>query len=272
MKICANTLIYLEEPFTLSLDKLARMNFAAIDIFGDTPTLDYRMMQPADIRFIKELGSKYGIEYSMHGPCWDINPASANPGHRDDVVAHYRKGIQLASEIGARTMVVHSGWKSDTKLSGRDALNYSADTIAKCVPEAERLGITLAVENVGYGALNMFSGIEDWIGIAKTINSPSVGLTLDVGHAVLEGFDPAAAVMAAGSQLKHVHLHSNMGKSDDHLRLDRGVVDFAPIVAALRQIEFVGHASIEIYAPYGEKEDALTASRKVLEDLWTGGK
>jgi len=267
MKICANTLLYLEEPVRTSLEKLAGMGFLAIDIFADSPSLDYRRVQPSDITQIKALGKKYGVEYSMHGPCWDINPASENAGHREDVVAHYLQGIRLAAAIGANTMVVHSGWKSDPKLSARDALKYSIDTIAKCAPEAERLGITLGVENVGYGAVNMFSSIEDWVGLAEAVASPAVGLTLDVGHAVLEGFEPAAAVFAAGPRLKHVHLHSNMGKADDHLRLDRGSIDFGPVIQAMRQIGFAGHASIEIYAPDGEKEAALQASRKILEKI-----
>lgn len=268
MKICANTLLYLEEPLTSSLQKLAAMGFVAIDIFADSPTLDYSGAQPSEIANIKEFGEKRGVEYSMHGPCWDINPASENAGHRKDVVAHYRQGIRLAAAIGAKTMVVHSGWKSDPKLSARDALKYSIDTIAKCAPEAERLGVTLGVENVGYGAVNMFSSITDWVDIAKAVSSPAVGLTLDVGHAVLEGFDPAAAVIAAGHQLKHVHLHSNMGTADDHLRLDQGSIDFGPVVQAMRQIGFAGHASIEIYAPEGEKDAALQASRTVLQKLW----
>jgi sugar phosphate isomerase/epimerase len=267
MKICANTLLYMEEPVRTSLEKLSVMGFQAIDIFADSPALDYRQVQAADIAYIKALAERCGVEYSMHGPCWDINPASENAGHREDVVAHYLQGIRLAAAIGASTMVVHSGWKSDAKLSARDALKYSIDTIARCAPEAERLGITLGVENVGYGAVNMFSSIEDWVGIAEGIASPAVGLTLDVGHAVLEGFEPAAAVLAAGSRLKHVHLHSNMGKADDHLRLDRGNVDFGPVMQALRQIGFAGHASIEIYAPEGEKEAALQASRKLLQEL-----
>lgn len=267
MKICANTLLYLEEPLTSSLQKLAGMGFTAIDIFADSPTLDYQRVQPAEIAGIKEFAEQHGVEYSMHGPCWDINPASQNAGHRQDVVAHYCQGIRLASAIGAKTMVVHSGWKSDPKLSARDALKYSIDTIAKCAAEAERLRITLGVENVGYGAANMFRGIEDWVGIAEAVSSPAVGLTLDVGHAVLEGFDPAAAVNAAGARLKHVHLHSNMGKADDHLRLDRGTVDFGPVIRAMRKIGFAGHASIEIYAPAGEREAALQASRKVVEQF-----
>jgi sugar phosphate isomerase/epimerase len=114
----------------------------------------------------------------------------------------------------------------------------------------------------------MFSGIEDWVAIADAINSPAVGLTLDVGHAVLQDFDPAAAVLAAGARLKHVHLHSNLGRSDDHLRLDRGIVDFAPVVQAIRRIGFAGHASIEIDAPAEEKQAALEASRRVLQELW----
>jgi protein FrlC len=268
MKICANTLLYLEEPIAASLEKLATMGFLAVDIFADSPVLDYRRVPSPDVDCIKMLGQRYGLEYSMHGPCWDINPASENAAHREDVVVHYLQGIRLAAAIGANTMVVHSGWKSDSKLSARDALKYSVDTIARCAAEAERLGVTLGVENVGYGAVNMFSGIEDWVSIAKAIGSPAVGLTLDVGHAVLEGFDPAAAVLAAGPRLKHVHLHSNLGKADDHLRLDRGTVDFRPVVQALRQIGFTGHASIEIYAPAGEKEAALQASRKLLEELW----
>jgi L-ribulose-5-phosphate 3-epimerase len=99
----------------------------------------------------------------------------------------------------------------------------------------------------------------------KVSPARAVGLTLDEGHAVLEGFEPAAAVFAAGPRLKHVYLHSNMGKTDDHLRLDRGIVDFGPVIQAMRQIGFAGHASIEIYAPDGEKEAALQASRKILE-------
>jgi sugar phosphate isomerase/epimerase len=267
MKICANTLLYLEEPVSSALEKLADMGFSAIEIFADSPTVDYRHLQSAEVACVKALKQRYGLEYSMHGPCWDLNSASANAGHREDVVAHYCQGIRLAAEIGAGTMVVHSGWKSDPKLPARSALQYSAETIARCAPEAERLGITLAVENVGYGAVNMFSGIEDWISIARQISSPAVGLTLDVGHAVLEGFDPAAAIMAAGPLLKHVHLHSNLGKLDDHLRLDCGIIDFAPVVEAIRKIGFTGHASIEIHAPAGEKEAAIQASRSVLQRL-----
>lgn len=270
MKICINTLPFLEDPLVASLEELAGMGFRHIDVFADSPSIDYRN-PPADVvAGIRKVAEKHGIEYSMHGPCWDINPASENAGHREDAVEHYRQGIRLAAAIGAGTMVVHSGWKSDPKLSAREALRHSAETIARCADEAEKLGVTLGVENVGYGAVNMFGGIEDWIGIADAISSPAVGLTLDVGHAVLEGFDPAAAIVAAGDRLKHMHLHSNLGSADDHLPLNQGVVDFAPVVEAIRRIGYAGHAAIEIAPPRAERTAAIQASRELLEKLWAG--
>lgn len=267
MRLCANTLIYLEDPYLPALEKLIGLGYRQIELFGDTPTLDYRSMTPTDIQTICSLRERHGLELSMHGPCWDLNPASHNRGHRDDVVAHYREGIRLAAAIGADTMVVHSGWLSDMKLDRKDALRYSADTIARCAPEAERLGVTLGIENVGYGSVNILYEVSDWTTLATSIASPAVGLTLDVGHAWLEGLPALDAIRAAGSLLKHTHLHSNSGKSDDHWRFDQGVVDFAPVVQGLKEINFTGHMSIEVYAKT-EKEQAMKASQALFERLW----
>jgi len=62
-------------------------------------------------------------------------------------------------------------------------------------------------------------------------------------------------------------LQKLVGKADDHLRLDRGTVDFGPVIQAMRKIGFAGHASIEIYAPVGEREAALQMSRRILEQF-----
>jgi sugar phosphate isomerase/epimerase len=212
------------------------------------------------------LGERYRLEFSMHGPCWDLNPASASRSHRDDVVAHYREGIRLAAAIGVKTMVVHSGWRSDLKLSRTDSLLFAADTIARCLPEADRAGVVVAVENVGLGAINMFRCHKEWISIAQNIGSPSVGLALDVGHAFLQGFDLLDTVKAAGPLLRHVHLHSNDGVTDGHLRLDQGVVNIGLAVEALKEVGYNGHASIEIYAAE-DKEEALMASFNMMQSL-----
>ena len=267
MKLSINTLIYLEEAYDRALERLAAQGYKAIELFGDTPTIDYSCATAHDIATICSLRDRYGLELSMHGPCWDLNPASANRGHRDDVVVRFLEGVRLAAAIGADTMVVHSGLLSDSKLSRADALRYAADTIARCVPEAERLGVTLAVENVGYGATCMLRDVSDWTGLAEAIGSPAVGLALDVGHATLQGFDLLAAIRAAGPRLKHLHLHSNSGRSDDHWRFDEGVVDFRPVVQGLKEIGFTGCASVEIYAPT-RREEALEASVRLFERLW----
>lgn len=266
MLICANTMIYLEDDAQSAMAKLAAMGFEAVDLFGDMPTLDYRYLDSLELKAIRSLSERYKLDLSMHGPCWDLNPASASRSHRDDVVAHYREGIRLAAALGAKTIVLHSGWRSDPKLSRSDALSYAKDTFARCRPELEQTGVAIAVENVGLGTLNMFRNCAEWVGIAQEVDHAAIGLALDVGHAYLQGWDPAVAVSMAGSILRHVHLHSNDGISDGHLRLDQGVVDVSPAIKAMQQIGYTGHASIEIYAAHN-KEEALEVSRKVIQDI-----
>lgn len=267
MQIAANTLIYFDLPAPQAVAKLAALGFTAIDIFGDTPALDYRDITDSEIRELCALRERHGLEFSLHGPCWDLNAASANRWHRDDVVAHYRQGIELAAALGAHIVTVHSGWLSDPKLSRQDALHCAADTISRCAPTAERAGVVLAVENVGYGPTGMFHDPQEWADIARAIASPAVKLTLDTGHAALQGFDLAAAVHAAGPLLVHLHLHNNNGQADDHLPLTEGHLDFAPLVQALQSSGFTGHGAIEIYTAT-HQEEALLASRDLLARLW----
>jgi sugar phosphate isomerase/epimerase len=264
--ICANTMLYLEDDALSAMTKLASMGFTAVDLFGDMPTIDYRYIDSSELKAIRETTERYRLELSMHGPCWDLNPASASRSHRDDVVSHFREGIRLAGALGAKTIVLHSGWRSDPKLSRLDALQFATDTIARCLPEIEQTGVVLAVENVGLGTQNMFRGVGEWVGIAGQIGHPAVGLTLDVGHACLQGWDQTAAVTAAGKLLRHVHLHSNDGITDGHLRLDQGIVDIRAAVTAMQQSGFAGHASIEIYAAHN-KEAAMDVSRKIVEAI-----
>jgi sugar phosphate isomerase/epimerase len=268
MHICANTLIYLEDSARTAVEKLVGLGFTAVDLFGDEPTIDYGDPDRREVGLIRKFCEDHGVELSLHGPCWDWNPASASRRHRQDVVEHYCQGIRLAAALGAKTMVVHSGWLSDPKFSACEALGQAIDTISRCIPEAERAGVTLAVENVGYGSANMFRRVTDWVKIAKNLASPSVGLTLDVGHAHLQGFCLHNAVLAAGPLLRHVHLHSNDGHTDRHLPLDQGVIDIAPAIKGLQEIGFAGHAAIEIYTAT-DKEAALLASRHLLEELLT---
>lgn len=267
MRIAANTLIYFHLPAPAAVAKLAALGFTAVDIFGDTPALDYRDITAEEIRALATLRERYQLDYSLHGPCWDLNAASANRWHRDDVVAHYCRGLEIASAIGARVMTIHSGWLSDSKLDRSEAWHGAVDTIGRCVPAAERAGIILAVENVGYGPTGMFHHPEEWADMARVLSSPAVKLTLDTGHAALQGFDLAAAARAAGPLLAHIHLHNNNGQTDDHLPLPEGRLDFAPLVTALRHMAFTGQAALEIYTA-AQQEEALLHSRDLLRRLW----
>jgi len=72
----------------------------------------------------------------------------------------------------------------------------------------------------------------------------------DVGHLFCVGDDPAEVIRRHADQIVHVHLE-DIGKNrvHQHLTPGKGVMDFAAIFAALRQVRYDGWATVELY-PY----------------------
>ena len=67
---------------------------------------------------------------------------------------------------------------------------------------------------------------------------PFVGMTFDIGHSYLQGIDTCECLKMMASKLTHVHIHDNLGISDDHLPLGTGNV---PLQAALNTLRDIGY-------------------------------
>ena len=87
---------------------------------------------------------------------------------------------------------------------------------------------------------------------------PSLGLTLDVGHANLGGSEnkSIAIIEKFGKLIRHVHLHDNRGgqsKDDDlHLPIGAGTVDFPAIMASLMSTGYNGTMTLEVKPEFQE--------------------
>ncbi len=113
-------------------------------------------------------------------------------------------------------------------------------------------------EIVEYGrknsvAINMENLSETAEDLEPVINEvPSLGLTLDVGHANLGGSEnkSIAIIEKFGKLIRHVHLHDNRGgqsKDDDlHLPIGAGTVDFRAIIQSLVGMGYQGTMTLEV--------------------------
>jgi sugar phosphate isomerase/epimerase len=167
-------------------------------------------------------------------------------------------------------------WRIETQALKRMALH------------AERLGVVIAVENRdphlweiaalsrhGRTARDLTTyhqgmRLDLLAEQVRAVDSPNVGICLDVGHAFLAapywGVDYLAQIRAIAPDVKHVHWHDNFGRLDDrseslaerltfgeadnHLPPGWGAIPLAEVLAALMQSDYNGWLTVEIRPRY----------------------
>lgn len=125
--------------------------------------------------------------------------------------------LSYAFEAGATHVVYHAANFPD-RPSSEDRLLAETRSLAKAATLAERLGVTIAIENlapvyVGPDALSHTPSVLR--SMANRIGSPALGLCLDIGHAnVVAGLrrtDPMNLIEPALDRAVLFHLHDNLG-------------------------------------------------------------
>ena len=175
-------------------------------------------LQPQRLRQVKQILGRFPFSYTVHSPdplnLFDVE-------HLEWHKEVFRSTIAFAQEIGAETVVYHGGRQDDMVGTGGlklDALKAGErEALQEMGDLARRAGVMIGVENVGresYGAV-----IADLVAQVQAIAHPAIGITLDIGHAMLAaplfGFDLAQAIRLAAPLIVHWHLHDNFGRTAD---------------------------------------------------------
>jgi len=191
--------------------------------------------------------------------------------------------LSYAAQIGATHVVYHARDLQDAPES-QDALLFEARSLAALSQRAERLGVTIAIENLA----PVFPGPEPLSAtpmvlrsLVNRIGSERVGICLDLGHAHIVAERRRTSIEALIEPVLDAvtlfHLHDNLGARWDHgdassgvdpLRLDlhlppgRGTVPWgrlAPTLAAHR-----APLMLEVHPPHRPRPEDLYDSAKEL--------
>ena len=137
-------------------------------------------------------------------------------------------------------------------VTGEQAFDAAVRTFRTVVPQAERRGITMVIEN--HGGISRTSA--DQIRIVEAVDSPAIGINLDTGnyHAdPMAGTDPfedyLAATRAVAPYLSFCH--AKVWDVTEDLR--EPTIDYDRFFALLAEIDYRGPVSIE----YMGVKDAL---------------
>jgi sugar phosphate isomerase/epimerase len=222
------------EEFCRLLDELGFDRIELRNFIGGDGCVDGR-----DVARIKETLRRTGLRSTIHAP-WKLNLAAESRDERTDALAQYQRAIDIAHELGSDVLVFHGGWHAH-RPTGHDLLAHAAREL---LVHARGGGVTLALENDEISRPTLFHHPEDF----AAIDVPGLGFVLDVGHANTHGHTAAEFVAVMQGRIAEVHVHDNDGRSDQHLPIGTGTVDWPGAVESLRdQRPFV--TVVECYSP-----------------------
>jgi sugar phosphate isomerase/epimerase len=118
----------------------------------------------------------------------------------EDKIKFLTKMFDVAVKLSIPIVTIRPFGKPDDKETTKQEISY----IRKLSEQAERRGITLAVKPHIFASIY---NIATTIQMLDEINSPALGVNLDLLQIYKGGDDPAEAVLRIGKKIVHSHFH-----------------------------------------------------------------
>ncbi len=169
---------------------------------------------------------------------------------RRAAVANVSRWMERAALAGATVCIQHptcNRYSVDDEGPDR-YLSQVAKSLETLLPLAERLGLTVALENMLPAAGGRFcSRPEHFARLGALFPVRALGWCLDTGHALVAGGIEGAGLFfeAMRDRLAAFHLADNAGDRDSHLAPGRGRVDWGAFFRAAAGLGFRRSMCIE---------------------------
>jgi len=198
-----------------------------------------------------------GIVDSVH---WKDTLADPDPAVRARGVAALETALRDAKKLKATSVLLVPAVVG-AKVGYDEAWERSRAEIAKVVPLAAELKVSISIENVWNQFL--LSPLEA-ARYVDSFESPWVGWHMDIGNVVNTGW-PEQWIRILGKRIRRLHVKEfSRKKRDDEglwkgfdVELGQGGVDWAAVMAALDAIGYEGWASAEVAGGNAERLKAV---------------
>jgi len=179
-----------------------------------------------------------------------------------------KDSLEIAKQVGSTSVLLVPG-VVNKNCSYDECYSRSQAEIKKCLPDAERLGVKIAIENVWNGFL--LSPLE----MARYVDefqSPWVGVHFDVGNIINFGW-PEQWIRILNKRILKLHIkeYSRARRDKEGLwkgfdvKLGDGDNDWPAVVTALKEIGYTGWATAEV--PGGDRVALKDISERMTKIL-----
>lgn len=238
-------------------EKIAAHGYDCIDYQGfiNIETDFFRLSEEefhAELLRQKTLFSSHGLEVSQAHAPWRT-PKDGDPEERRKWIDAMKKSIRGTHTLGCTRFIVHPLMPyMDTAENPDEVWQMNEAFLADLADYAKGYGITVCLENMPFPVFPIAT-VEDDLKMLSKLERDNLKICLDTGHAaIFNGSDVASAVRTVADKLEAVHIHDNMGKSDEHLIPGDGIIDWDAFAEALKEIGFDKVVSLEASTDHGK--------------------
>ena len=245
MNLSVSTLIHRKLPLGEALEKIAALGVKRVELCVDAHHSDSdNWHMPPEQMFYRI--RKAGIFVnSIHIPL-PANQDRHDPSKmRDRSLKKSLATIDLAVVLSAEYVVQHVALDSPDVGSYDRLLHHAIPKLKQVAAHAHKRGIKLALENVPTknGPATLGNNPLEVMMAVEALDSPAVGMCLDVSHCVASGHDPLKVLQSLNlKKLISLHVSDNHFDlhQDVHLPLGQGQIDFPQLFSWLSDNGFNG--------------------------------
>lgn len=267
MKLAYSTNAYRKYALDDAIARIADIGFAGVEIMADDPHVWPLEVSDARIDSIRRAIENAGVEISnvnafmmtaiqdFWHPSW-IEP---DPTRRRQRIDHTKASLTFARRIGATRITTEPGGPLPQGITFDQAMDRFVEGLSEALRHAEEVGVQLLVEPEPD---LLIENAEQFLELAKRIDSPMFGLNFDIGHFYCVNEHLPEAIARLAHCTKHYHIEDIAAtRIHEHLIPGHGAIDFAGVFDAIARTGYDGWITVELY-PYLDDPDAAGLEAK----------
>ena len=243
----------------------AGLGYKAVEIAPFTLADDVRDISITERDRIKKAAEDSNIEIA--GLHWLlVSPKGLYVNHpnseiRQQTLEYFQALIDLCADLDGKVMVIGSPQQRSVQEDWDfdQTWEHARETFYQSAIYAESKDVTLCMEPLSDNQTNFINTPAEAVKLIEQIDKPNFRLILDVCSTSNQGLDMPTEIRQFSGYLAHFHTN------DNNLYLPgSGNVDYPPIIEALKEVEFDGYLSTEVFK---FEPDPETIARQSIEFL-----
>ena len=215
---------------------------------------------------VRELGLKISLVSGGHG----FRNGPCDPKNTETVINGIKKGIDLAADIGTKSVITFTGMKYKD-MDPDKAAALCVETWKKVIPHAEKKGINLVLEHLNSrddshpmkGHPGYFGDDVDFCAdLVNKVGSKNFKLLFDVYHVQVMNGDVIRRIKQYKDIIGHYHTAGCPGRGEID---DTQEINYPPILKTILETGYNGYLAQEFIPTWKNPIDSLRHAAEVCD-------